>query len=93
MRARRMVDSTLRRVSPVRLDPRGVVSPVMGLRDGSTPEVPCSLGLKPPLRHHRRAGVGGRKRSVDDYESQPLEAGDRSDSRLSYRQLSSSVYL
>ena len=46
------------RILPERLGPRGVVSPVMGQRDESTPEVPCLLRLKPPRRHHRRAGVG-----------------------------------
>ena len=46
------------RALPERLGPRGVVSPVMGQRDESTPEVPFSLGMKPPRRHDRRAGVG-----------------------------------
>ena len=35
-------------ILPERLGPPGVVSPVMGQRDESTPEVPCLLGLKPP---------------------------------------------
>ena len=39
-----------------RQGPRAVVLREMDPLDGSARELPCSLGLRPPARHHQRAG-------------------------------------
>ena len=43
-------------VRPKRLGPRVVAPQEMGPLGGSTLELPCSQGLRPPQRHHQLVG-------------------------------------